>query len=320
MESKVTELWKPIMKLFFATDLHGSTVAFKKFLAAKRFYGADVLILGGDLTGKGIIPIVRDGNKVKYTLYGKHFECRGEAEIRKAESIIENIGFYPLRVSQREKQNLDSGPVLENAFEQCIRRQIEMWEQTAAKAGSPIYLIPGNDDIILLDRLLNHSRFLINCDRRTVELPERWELVGFGGSNMTPWNTYREYAEDEIQSSLDNLMKKVPKPERCIWNVHVPPAKSGLDVCESIDERFRVITRLGEPELQPVGSFAVDQMIRKWQPSLALFGHVHESRGWVRIGKTLCINPGSEYYVGTLSGCLVHLSGSEIKTFQLTRG
>jgi hypothetical protein len=42
--------------LFFATDLHGSETCFRKFVAAARFYGADLLVLGGDLTGKLVVP------------------------------------------------------------------------------------------------------------------------------------------------------------------------------------------------------------------------------------------------------------------------
>ena len=43
--------------IFFATDVHGSNVCFKKFVGAAKFYGADVLILGGDVTGKMVVPI-----------------------------------------------------------------------------------------------------------------------------------------------------------------------------------------------------------------------------------------------------------------------
>jgi Icc-related predicted phosphoesterase len=44
------------MRLFFATDLHGSEVCFRKFLAAAKVYEPDVLILGGDFAGKGLVP------------------------------------------------------------------------------------------------------------------------------------------------------------------------------------------------------------------------------------------------------------------------
>ena len=36
------------MRIYFATDIHGSEVCWRKFLNAARFYQADKLILGGD--------------------------------------------------------------------------------------------------------------------------------------------------------------------------------------------------------------------------------------------------------------------------------
>src|SRR6266568_2674048 len=48
--------------IFFATDIHGSERCFIKFINAAKFYQADVLILGGDITGKAMVPIVRQAN------------------------------------------------------------------------------------------------------------------------------------------------------------------------------------------------------------------------------------------------------------------
>ncbi len=57
------------MKLFFATDVHGSEICWKKFIAGAKFYEVDTLILGGDMTGKAVIPIIDQGNnKWKVTL------------------------------------------------------------------------------------------------------------------------------------------------------------------------------------------------------------------------------------------------------------
>ena len=49
------------LRLFYASDIHGSEKCFLKFINAARFYGIDVLVLGGDLTGKVVIPLVRQG-------------------------------------------------------------------------------------------------------------------------------------------------------------------------------------------------------------------------------------------------------------------
>ncbi len=45
-------------KLFFATDIHGSDVCWKKFINAAKFYECQVLVMGGDMTGKMLIAIV----------------------------------------------------------------------------------------------------------------------------------------------------------------------------------------------------------------------------------------------------------------------
>jgi hypothetical protein len=308
------------MRIFFATDLHGSLLCFKKFLAAKKFYGADILLLGGDLTGKGIVPIVSRGSIASYMLYGRHFECNGTDEKKKAIESIENVGFYPLEIGEPQVGGLGRTEELDHRFRECIRDQIATWDAAATKLGAHVYVIPGNDDMSYLDGLLESSRSFENCDRKVLGLLNGWSLVGFGGSNITPWKTFREFDEQYIERTIDNLMRQVKDVDRCIWNIHVPPVASNLDVCESLDERYRVITHFGQPQLHSAGSTAVGDLIRKWQPPVALFGHIHEARGFVRIGKTLCINPGSEYFLGNLNGCLIDLEDSTVTSFHLTSG
>jgi len=308
------------MRVFFATDLHGSMTCFKKFLAAKRFYKADILILGGDLTGKGIVPLVGDENRATYTLYGRQLECRGKAGIEQAYATIQNVGFYPLLVSRADAELLRNPTALDEEFARRIEGQIAEWDSLAALGAHRIWVIPGNDDAPALDCAFEKASSFINCERQVMDLPEGWRILGLGGSNATPWNTYRELSEDEIRRVLDSLMSTVEEPERCVWNVHVPPANSGLDICESIDERYRVVTRLGESQKSAVGSSSVAAAIREWQPALALFGHIHESRGWLRIGSTVCANPGSEYPTGWLNGCLVDIGEAGVENIQLTSG
>ena len=60
---------------------------------------------------------------------------------------------------------------------------------------------------------------------------------------------------------------------------------------------------------------------RSYQPALSLHGHIHEARGNCRIGRTLCINPGSSYEQGDLLGAVVDLDGKKkVKRFLLTSG
>jgi Icc-related predicted phosphoesterase len=70
----------------------------------------------------------------------------------------------------------------------------------------------------------------------------------------------------------------------------------------------------------PVGSTAVRAAIEEHQPLLSLHGHIHESGGAVRIGRTLAINAGSEYGEGVLRGVLVTVGGGKVLRYQATTG
>src|ERR1700730_1335924 len=86
------------LRIFFATDVHGSDRCFRKFLAAAKVYEADVLLLGGDVAGEGLVPI-QAGNG---TL---HAEVRGEAvsvpadEEQRLRDEINRLGFYGVRMN-----------------------------------------------------------------------------------------------------------------------------------------------------------------------------------------------------------------------------
>jgi Icc-related predicted phosphoesterase len=105
-------------------------------------------------------------------------------------------------------------------------------------------------------------------------------------------------------------------PERTIFSLHCPPHGSGLDDAPELTEDMR-LKHAGHAPV-PCGSTAVREAIERHQPTLSLHGHIHEARGSARIGKTLCINPGSSYEQGEL---LVELDGGKkIKNFVLTSG
>jgi Icc-related predicted phosphoesterase len=67
-----------------------------------------------------------------------------------------------------------------------------------------------------------------------------------------------------------------------------------------------------------VGSKAVRRAIETYQPILSLHGHIHESRGVATIGRTVCINPGSEYPDGVLRGAIVDFDRDGVKSYVLT--
>src|SRR5438105_14513750 len=98
------------LTIFFATDVHGSNVCFKKFIGAAKFYGADVLILGGDVTGKMVVPIAQqsDGSFLTSSA-GKELRLDGDDEVVTFERRTENMGFYPKRMSEGESTKMRGG-------------------------------------------------------------------------------------------------------------------------------------------------------------------------------------------------------------------
>ena len=63
------------VRLFFATDVHGSEACWRKFINSGKHYEADVLILGGDMTGKAVVPIIDNGGG-KYTFHMQDVQPR----------------------------------------------------------------------------------------------------------------------------------------------------------------------------------------------------------------------------------------------------
>jgi Icc-related predicted phosphoesterase len=109
-------------------------------------------------------------------------------------------------------------------------------------------------------------------------------------------------------------------PTRVILNSHAPPFDSGIDDAPLLDEDLTVQQSAGQVKLAPVGSHAVRAAIERYQPLVGLHGHVHESAGFRRIGRTFCVNPGSDYGTGSLNGALLNFSRGELKSHQMVRG
>ena len=90
------------MRVFFATDIHGSEVCWRKFLNAGKFHKADVLIMGGDMTGKAMVPIVANGSDWELELQGQRHTLTTEDEVKAMEKRISDRGYYPVRLSRDE--------------------------------------------------------------------------------------------------------------------------------------------------------------------------------------------------------------------------
>jgi Icc-related predicted phosphoesterase len=312
-------------RLFYAGDVHGSRVCWKKFVNAAAHYPADVLVMGGDLTGKALVPIVREGDgSYSARVIGEQRVARTAEELDQMQQAISTNGMYPLIVDQEEARRLaEDTASREEAFEKALLDELRLWVELAderlADTDTCAYVIPGNDDPWSIDEVLEGGASVVACDEK-VETVGPHELVSFGYSNRTPWHTPRELDEEEIYARLKRLTDQLEAPRRAIFNIHVPPWESSLDTAFEVDEELRYVTKGGRPHEVPTGSHAVRQIIEEAQPMLSLHGHIHESRGVTKIGKTVAINPGSDYVSGHLDGCLVHLAPEHVVNHYLVSG
>jgi uncharacterized protein len=314
-------------RIFFATDIHGSDVCFRKFLNAAAFYRCNVLVMGGDMTGKMLVPIVdRGGGTYATELFGRE-RVMTEEELPALRKLIADAGYYAYDTTPDEIAALHDDPVAVAAlFERMIGETVERWLGLAEERleGTDIVCLmaPGNDDPPFVDRLLRMSPRVANPEREVVELPGGYAMISVGYSNITPWDSPRELPEDALLSMIEDEAKKLDGAmDRAIFNLHVPPKDSGLDTAVLLDSELRPILRSGSPVFAGVGSSAVREALERHQPMLGLHGHIHESRGGVKLGRTLALNPGSEYSEGVLRGVIVTLSEKKgLKGHQLVSG
>jgi uncharacterized protein len=315
-----------MVRLFFATDIHGSEKCFLKFVNAWKHYPVQVLVLGGDMTGKGIVPIIKEASgHFTADFQGESYDLTVEGEIAELEKAIRFNSFYPCRMSREEYLALEaSKPARDRLFAQVIVEQVARWEQLAEErlkgSGVACYLMPGNDDIRDIDAVLNQGTAMVNADDKVIEVAPGWVMLSAGYSNHTPWHGPREYDEDEITRRVDAMAARAPAGARMIFNFHCPPHNSNLDTVQLVDKDFRPRFDGMQPVMGPAGSTAVRQAFERYQPALGLHGHIHESKGWHKIGKSVAINPGSEYASGFLKGVIVALDKSKVDAHMFTSG
>lgn len=312
-------------RLYFVTDIHGSDVCFRKFINAARFYTADVLVLGGDITGKQIMPLVDHGSG-DYTFHwhGEEHNVSGTA-LDNAQKQLRDAGYYPTILTPEEVADLnaDSSRV-EALFSklacESICRWIELAEERLRGTGVECYISPGNDDPLSIDAILNSGSLVINPEERVVMLHDECEMISCGTTNITPWHSPRELPEELLEPLLDRLAKQINNQAKAIYNIHVPPYNTSIDRAPKLDSNLKPLILPGSVQLAPAGSTAVTSILKRYQPMLALHGHIHESRGNTKIGRTLCINPGSEYGEGILRGALIQIGRKGIQDYLLTEG
>jgi Icc-related predicted phosphoesterase len=313
-----------VTTLFFATDVHGSDICWKKFINAAKFYGAEIIILGGDMTGKAIVPIIHQGGDVyKSVLLEQESILHGEEQVTEMEQNIKSRGYYPYRTTPDEIAELNANPDrVDELFGIEVLKTAEAWlayaDEKLEGTGVRCYVAPGNDDMFELDDLIRSSTHVHLAEGKVIELDRHHEMLSSGWSNITPWHTYREESEENLRTRFDAMLSQLKNPENSVFNIHVPPYGSTLDDVPELTEDLQ--PKHAGRSLVPAGSRAVRDIIDQYQPLLGLFGHIHEGKGAVRLGKTLCINPGSMYEQGRLLGAFVNLARRKVKSYILTTG
>lgn len=311
-------------RLFFATDLHGSEVCFKKFLNAGSVYEADVVLMGGDCTGKMVIPLISSGNgSFECSWSGGDVVVSGDEELEQLEKQIKNNGLYPVRMTEAERDELRSDDKkLKQLFEQVMVDTLKEWLDLAAtKLGeSDVKMIvtPGNDDEFSVDEVIEKAPYVEAAEGRVTRIDDTHEMLSIGWSNTTPWDTPRECPEEELGEKIAALADQIEDMENAIFNIHVPPYGSGLDNAPELQNATTV--RRGGAIMSPVGSTAVRDAIMEYQPLLSLHGHIHESRNIQNLGRTVAINPGSSYNDWSLQGVIVDLEDKKVRRQMPTTG
>jgi len=312
-------------RVFFATDVHGSERCFRKWLNAAEVYEAQVLVLGGDLTGKLLVPIVADGGGWVAELHGEQVRAADDVELEALRGRIRMMGRYDLVLTAEERDRLQDPEHLKSVFRTVmhdgVARWMELLTQRLAEKDVAVFTMLGNDDEPELADVLRGAGAATYAEDGVVELPGGYPMVSVGFSTPTPWQTPRELPEDELAERIEGLASQLDDPARAVFNLHCPPADTHLDQAAKLDGDLRPVVDSAGPVMTSVGSTAVREAIERHHPLLGLHGHVHESPAIQRLDGTVCINPGSDYGDGVLRGAIVDLEPDKgVRTWQLVQG
>jgi Icc-related predicted phosphoesterase len=318
-------------RLFFATDLHASERTYRKFINAGKFYDANVLVMGGDITGKLLIPIIKVKNGCyRATLQGRVEQLTTEEELKGLMARLDVLGFYYQVMDEEEYRTVSADPhAVSKLFNDLARQRLTNWvdlaEERLAGTGIKCFVTGGNDDepevLEVMKREGNQSFFA--CENEMVYVDDVHPMISVGFSTPTPWKTPREVSDEELGVIIEEMIAKVPDMQKAIFNFHDPPVDSSLDTCPMLDwskDPPEQILQGGQPILFGAGSKSIRDAIKKHKPMLGLHGHIHESQSVAKIGRTTCVNPGSEYGEGILRGCLINFVDGEVQGYQMTSG
>jgi hypothetical protein len=274
-----------------------------------------------------IVPIVKqDHGSYRVYLLGKEERPRNDKELKAVMNTIKAVGYYPHITNEGELDEMTKNPAkLRDMFQKMMIDSVTNWMRQAEERlrGSDVkcFVSAGNDDEHYIDEALRSSDVVVYPEGQVVRLDEVHEMASCGFTNMTPWKCPRDIPEEELEKKVEAVISKVENKQNCILNFHCPPFGTTIDMAPKLTQELKpVLEPGGGMEMAPVGSTSVRKAIERHQPLLGLHGHIHESKGVAKIGRTLCINPGSEYTEGILKGFLVEMDENGIRDYIFTSG
>ena len=299
-------------KILFCTDVHGSDTVYRKFLNASKMYKVNAAIIGGDLTGKALVLVSKKNGCYEANVQGRLWTAQNEQELQSMIKEFRRRGYYVHTADSGSVEEIRSNPAkAEECLKEYILKSLGEWMELAKErlkgSGIKCYISPGNDDDYDIDPILDRSDFVTNPEGKVLMLDDHHEMITLGNVNVTPWNCPRDIPEDKLSEMIDKLTSGLKNPSSSIFNLHAPPHGTLLDLAPELDPELRPVIKAGQPNMIHVGSVSVRESIEKCQPLLGLHGHIHESKAVEDVGRTVCINPGSNYWDGTLNGVIVTL-------------
>lgn len=307
-------------------DVHGAVGVWQKWLRVPQAFKADAIMLCGDLTGKGIVPLVQEKQGYVSTFYGRRQVLRNEKELKLYEAQIAMTGLYPIRCTPEEIEKYKADPrLIDDIMRRKIVERMKEWmELLVAKIDlkkTQVVVMPGNDDDYAVDEVIK------SYGPAGVQwaLGHPLEVAGFQVAslahvNPTPWDTPREGSEEELAKLIDEAVSPLDNPSRSIFNFHAPPYGTELDMAPKLKADLTPVMGPGGVETVHVGSTAVRDAIKKYRPLIGLHGHIHESSANDMVDGIPVLNPGSEYGEDVLRGAIVEVSKDGIERYWRVEG
>jgi Icc-related predicted phosphoesterase len=320
-----------MLRLFSASDIHGSNIVFRKFINAGNYYKADALFLVGDITGKALVLVVNKGGveeTYEAEFLGVRQTVRGKTELSALLSKMADRGYYYKVLSEREFETLASDErELRKEMHQEMVTRVEGWMRLATQmlrgTNKRLFMMIGNDDPAnIADVIASYSSDnIVNINEMQFELGGGCEGFGLPYSNITPWHLPGDIPEEVLEEKIETLARKLRDPANSIFVTHVPPVNTIIDIAPHLEDLHLKVDMTGV-QMSHVGSTAVRAAIERYQPFMSLHGHIHESKGLAKIGRTRCFNAGSEYEQGILKGVIVNVDSNpmNVKSYMFTSG